>query len=86
MATAAKSDAYPHIEKTAGVRGGKARIAATRIAVKDIAYLYEQGVPDKQMLTYFSERPLTVAEVHAAIALRRSPRRDNGRAGAGSAP
>lgn len=68
MATAAKIDAYPHIEKTPGVRGGKACIAGTRIAVKDIAFLYEDGVPDKEMLTYFSSRPLTLAEVHAAIA------------------
>jgi uncharacterized protein (DUF433 family) len=36
MATAAKLVTYPHIEKTPGVRAGKACIAGTRIAVVDI--------------------------------------------------
>jgi uncharacterized protein (DUF433 family) len=67
MATAAKI-AYPHIEKTPDVRGGKACITGTRIAVKDIVILHKQGTPIEQMLTHYSSRPLTPAEVYAALA------------------
>jgi uncharacterized protein (DUF433 family) len=68
MATAAQYDRYPHIEKTPGVRGGKACIAGTRIAVRDIVALHQQGMAVEEMLTYYSSRPLTPAEVHAALA------------------
>lgn len=43
MATAAKAIEYPHIVKTPGVRGGKARIDGTRICVVDVAIAYQQG-------------------------------------------
>jgi uncharacterized protein (DUF433 family) len=67
MATAPKRTVYPHIESTPGVRGGKPCIAGTRIAVVDIALAYEQGIKPEQMLIHFSSRPLTLAEVHAAL-------------------
>ncbi|SRR5713101_2993401 len=68
MATAAKKAGYPHIESTPQVRAGKACIAGTRIAVVDVAIAHKQGIKPEEMLTYFSSRPLTLAEVHAALA------------------
>jgi uncharacterized protein (DUF433 family) len=67
MATAAKKATYPHIESTPDVRGGKPCIDGTRIAVVDIAIAHTQGIKPEEMLTYFSSRPLTLAEVHAAL-------------------
>jgi uncharacterized protein (DUF433 family) len=64
MATAAKTTAYPHIEKTADVRAGKTCIEGTRIAVADIVRLEKQGVPTNEMVDYFA-RPLTLAQVKA---------------------
>ena len=68
MATAAKKATYPHIESTPAVRAGKPCIAGTRIAVVDVAIAHTQGIKPEEMLTYFSSRPLTLAEVHAALA------------------
>jgi uncharacterized protein (DUF433 family) len=68
MATALATIAYPHISKTPGVCGGKACIDGTRIRVMDIVVLHEQNMPPEQMLEYYSSRPLTLSEVHAAIA------------------
>ena len=68
MATPAKKATYPHIEITPDVRAGKPCIAGTRIAVVDVASAHAQGVKPEEMLTYFSSRPLTLAEVHAALA------------------
>lgn len=59
---------YPHTEKTTGVRGGKPCIAGTRIAVVDVALAAHQGLKPEEIRTYFSSRPLTLAEVHAALA------------------
>ena len=67
MATAAAT-AYPHISKTPGVCGGKACIGGTRIRVMDIVVLHRQGMPPEQMLDHYSSRPLTLAEVHSALA------------------
>ena len=67
MARALQPAAYPHLERNPGVRGGKACIAGTRIAVKDIVALDRQGMRPDEMLEYFSSRPLTLAEVHAAL-------------------
>jgi uncharacterized protein (DUF433 family) len=66
MATPAKT-VYPHISKTPGVCGGKACIAGTRIRVMDIVVLQRQGMPPEEMREAFSSRPLTLAEVHAAL-------------------
>lgn len=71
MATAAATTpvtTYPHIVKTPGVRGGKACIDGTRICVKDIVVLDSWGYRPEQMLEHFSSRPLTLAEVYAALA------------------
>ena len=43
MATAAKNVSYPHIEKTSEVRGGKACIEGTRIAIADVVLLHKRG-------------------------------------------
>ena len=66
MATAAKAVSYPHIEKTPGVRGGKACIEGTRIAVVDIVLLHRRGYRPEEMLDYYV-RPLTLAQVHSAL-------------------
>jgi uncharacterized protein (DUF433 family) len=68
MATAAKALEYPHIVKTPGVRGGKARIDGTRICVIDVALAYQQGHRPEEIQTLFSSRPLTLAEVMSALA------------------
>jgi uncharacterized protein (DUF433 family) len=68
MATAARARGYRHIVKTPGVRAGKARIDGTRICVVDIALLARQEMKPEEMTTHFSSRPLTLAEVHAALA------------------
>jgi uncharacterized protein (DUF433 family) len=68
MATAAKTVDYPHIVRTPGVRGGKARIDGTRICVVDVAIAYQQGHRPEEIQTCFSSRPLTLAEVMSALA------------------
>jgi uncharacterized protein (DUF433 family) len=65
MATVAKV-AVPHIEKTPGVRAGKACIEGTRIAVVDIVRLHEQGHRPEEMLGRFV-RPLSLGQVYAAL-------------------
>lgn len=67
MATAAKTASYPHITATPGVRGGRPCIDGTRISVMDIVVLEQMGLRPEEMLTYYSSRPLTLAEVHAAL-------------------
>jgi uncharacterized protein (DUF433 family) len=67
MATTAKPRVYPHIEKVEGVRAGKPCIAGTRIAVVDVAIADGQGYTAEEIRTLFSSRPLTLAEVHAAL-------------------
>jgi len=61
------SSGYAHIAKDPGVRAGKACIEGTRIAVVDIVVLRERGLTPSQMLDYYA-RPLTLAEVHSALA------------------
>ncbi len=60
--------AYPHIAKAPGVCGGKACIAGTRVRVMDIVVLLKRGLPPAEMLEHYSSRPLTLAEVHSALA------------------
>lgn len=67
MATALKRAAYPHIVQTAGVRGSRPRIEGTRITVMDIVALERTGLSPEQMCTYYSSRPLTLAEVYSAL-------------------
>jgi uncharacterized protein (DUF433 family) len=68
MATASKPTPYPHITATAGVRGGCPCIDGTRISVMDIVKLERLGLAPEEMQTHYSSRPLTLAEVHAALA------------------
>jgi uncharacterized protein (DUF433 family) len=64
MATTAKV-VYSHITKQPGVRGGKACIDDTRIAVADVVALLKQGLADQQIV---ERHPfLNLAQVHAAI-------------------
>jgi uncharacterized protein (DUF433 family) len=68
MATAKPVPAsYPHIEKTPGVCGGKACIEGTRIRVLDIWGLHRRGYQPQKMLNVYAV-PLTLAQVHAALA------------------
>lgn len=67
MATAVKV-IHAHIVKTPGVRGGKARVDGTRVCVVDLAYLLKRGFTPEQMRSHYSDRPLTLAEVHSALA------------------
>jgi uncharacterized protein (DUF433 family) len=67
MATASKPIAYPHISVTPGVRGGRPCIDGTRISVMDIVALERKGVAPEEMRTHCSSRPLTLAEVRAAL-------------------
>ena len=68
MATArAAVAAYPHIEKTPGVCGGKACIDGTRIRVLDIVGLRQRGFEPEEMLNMYAV-PLSLAQVHAALA------------------
>jgi uncharacterized protein (DUF433 family) len=66
MATAAKT-VFSHITKDPQVRGGKACIEGTRISVKDIVCLHEEGYTPERMLNVFGT-PLTLSQVHAALA------------------
>ena len=68
MATAAALPSYPHIVTTPGVRGGKACIDGTRIAVIDVVCASQEGHSPEAIQTLFSSRPLTLAEVYAALA------------------
>jgi uncharacterized protein (DUF433 family) len=64
MATAAKV-VYSHVTKQPDVRGGKACIDDTRIAVVDVVVLLEQGLGDQQIVERYPS--LNLAQVHAAI-------------------
>ena len=66
MATAANV-VYSHITKDPKVRGGKACIDGTRLAVVDIVLLLERGHSVEEMCDYYM-RPLTLAQVHSALA------------------
>lgn len=67
MATAPNPIVYPHISAAPGVRGGRPCIDGTRVTVADIVTLQRMGLPPEEMRTYYSSRPLTLAEVHAAL-------------------
>jgi uncharacterized protein (DUF433 family) len=66
MATAPKL-VYAHITSDPEVRGGKPCIEGTRLAVVDIALLHMRGYQPEEMLNYYM-RPLTLAQVHSALA------------------
>ena len=60
--------AYPHIATDSRVMSGRPCVAGTRVRVMDIVGAYQAGVPDEQLQDYFSSRPLTFSEIHAALA------------------
>ena len=65
MATAPRLE-YGHITHDPEVRGGKACIDGTRIAVVDIVVLQKQGYRPEEMLDHYV-RSLTLAQVHSAL-------------------
>jgi uncharacterized protein (DUF433 family) len=68
MATAAlATTGYAHITKNPRVCGGKACIDGTRIRVMDIVCLEREGKKPQEILHVFAT-PLTLAQVHAALA------------------
>ena len=67
MATAAKT-VFPHITADPDVCHGRPCIAGTRVRVMDIVAAHEQGVTPADLQDYFATRPLTLAEIYAALA------------------
>ncbi len=59
---------YPHISTHPQVMSGRPCIAGTRVRVMDIVAARQAGVPDDELLEYFSSRTLTRSELHAALA------------------
>lgn len=66
MATARASVSYPHVAKTPGVCGGRARIEGTRIRVYNIAFMHNNGDTDTKIREAYPD--LSGAQIHAAIA------------------
>jgi len=64
MSTAPKT-VYSHVTKQPGIRGGRACIDDTRIAVVDIVAMLKQGRSAEQMLLAYPS--LNLAQIHAAI-------------------
>ncbi len=67
MATAAKT-VFPHITTDPEVCHGRPCIAGTRVRVMDIVAAHEQGVSPAELKDSFDTRPLTLGEIHAALA------------------
>jgi len=66
MATAKATIAYPHVVKTPGVCGGRARIEGTRVRVYNVAFLHKDGATDDKIREAYAD--LTPAQIHAALA------------------
>jgi uncharacterized protein (DUF433 family) len=66
MATAKVTIGYPHVAKTPGVCGGKARIEGTRIRVNNVVFLHREGASDDKIREAYPD--LTPAQIHAALA------------------
>jgi len=58
---------YPHISTDPQVMSGRPCIAGTRVRVMDIVGARKAGVTDEELTEYFSSRPLTLSEIHAAL-------------------
>jgi uncharacterized protein (DUF433 family) len=67
MATAVKT-LFPHITTDPDVCHGRPCIAGTRVRVMDIVAAHEQGISPAELQGYFATRPLTLGEIHAALA------------------
>jgi uncharacterized protein (DUF433 family) len=68
MATAATKTVFPHITTDPKVCHGRPCIAGTRIRVMDIVAAHEEGTSPAALQDYFATRPLTLAEIYAALA------------------
>jgi uncharacterized protein (DUF433 family) len=68
MATAAAKTVFPHITTDPDVCHGRPCIAGTRVRVMDVVAAHEQGVSPAELQDYFDTRPLTLGEIHAALA------------------
>ena len=58
---------YPHISTQPQVMSGRPCIVGTRVRVMDIVAARQGGVPDDELLGYFSSHTLTPSELHAAL-------------------
>ncbi len=58
---------YPHISAKPKVMSGRPCIAGTRVRVMDVVGAHNAGVPAEELREYFSSRPLTLSEIHAAL-------------------
>ena len=67
MATAVET-VFPHITTDPEVCHGRPCIAGTRVRVMDVVAAHEQGVSPAELQDYFDTRPLTLGEIHAALA------------------
>ena len=67
MATAAKT-VFPHITTDPDVCHGRPCVAGTRVRVMDIVAAHEQGIAAPELQDHFATRPLTLAEIYAALA------------------
>lgn len=67
MATATKT-VFPHITTDPEVCHGRPCVAGTRVRVMDIVAAHEQGIAPVELQDYFATRPLTLAEIYAALA------------------
>ena len=63
MAAMPARTVYPHITKDPRVRGGRACIDGTRIAVLDIVCLLKEGRRPAEMVGVFTS-PLSLAQIH----------------------
>ena len=66
MATAKVTISYPHVAKTPGVCGGRARVEGTRIRVYNVVFLHKEGDSDQKIREAYPD--LTPAQIHAALA------------------
>ena len=66
MATAKVTISYPHIAKTPGVCGGRARVEGTRLRVCNVVLLHKDGASDSKIREAYPD--LTPAQTHAALA------------------
>ena len=66
MATAKVTISYPHVAKTPGVCGGRARVEGTRIRVYNVVFLHKEGDSDEKIREAYPD--LTPAQIHAALA------------------
>jgi uncharacterized protein (DUF433 family) len=67
MATGSNT-VFPHIATDPQVCSGRPCIAGTRIRVMDLVAAHEQGLSPAELQNHFDTRPLTLGEIHAALA------------------